>query len=482
MDNSITVFKQLPRLNNKRICPFCSQAVTQSKNCTVLLYDKEYTSTKQVSWEFPWCNNCDLFFGNDSTIRVIRGFHVCVFGVKKGSQLANVRRKMKEHNYFYRLNNGEIRPIESIPKAGAANYPSKMVVTESTQEKHVFATNYHLDLCPLCHYSLVKWSARFALNGGIASSVEGHFCRKCDSFYTPKGLWLKKHISADSRIYGAISKKYLIPEYEQFQRKLKATASSLIAIHLLNSTLGTYKSFVIVSDKHKNIPKENIIHYTHKTARKLLLAISKNEHIVLLDGFEFNIIKLSCASEAIKANISNLWLQEIRLRRGGGLFGSDDSGEMVDVFLYSQATDNFEIVHATYDKYNGKYYMDPQILRNFIKEHGKPDVPILAFESDCSNDGFANLRDESLLHAYGYNVGQKDNFSDGYRHALLSEIIDLQLMSSHSIIALLNNNISMRKGEKYKIARSKWENDIEFVSNYKANPSRFIIAKNVIKQ
>lgn len=78
-------------------------------------------------------------------------------------------------------------------------------------------------------------------------------------------------------------------------------------------------------------------------------------------------------------------------------------------------------------------------------------------------------------------MSQKDNLSDSHRRRLLSEVIDLNLMTPYDIINLLTSNINLHSGERYFYARKKWKQDIEFVSNYRVNPNRFIIAGEINK-
>lgn len=76
------------------------------------------------------------------------------------------------------------------------------------------------------------------------------------------------------------------------------------------------------------------------------------------------------------------------------------------------------------------------------------------------------LNEVSQLILYGYNV-REGNLSSDERHAILSWIIDSRLLSKAEIIKdlqfIVRYNVSKKGNEQ---AKTKWENDIQFVSRY----------------
>lgn len=150
----------------------------------------------------------------------------------------------------------------------------------------------------------------------------------------------------------------------------------------------------------------------------------------------------------------------------------------MDVLLYSPFSDCYELVKATFDKDNYEYFVDISIYKNFVHKFGNPGFFLLTGYCDYTGDNI-NLREEFILHAFGYSVSRADNPSQTERQNLLSEVIDLQFMKQKSIVSLLESLIAMRKSQsRYAEACYKWEQDIKYVISYMANPERFIISSS----
>lgn len=78
----------------------------------------------------------------------------------------------------------------------------------------------------------------------------------------------------------------------------------------------------------------------------------------------------------------------------------------------------------------------------------------------------------------GYNVGARDNLSDAERHEILGMCVDFQFMDVRQIVNLLNSLIR-RNGVQYPACIPYWQNDLEFIQNYKVNPERFVFAQRI---
>ena len=59
------------------------------------------------------------------------------------------------------------------------------------------------------------------------------------------------------------------------------------------------------------------------------------------------------------------------------------------------------------------------------------------------------------------------------------ELVDLGIASVSDIVRHLNNCIRLHSTNKDRFAREKWNEDIEFISDYKADPERFLIAQGI---
>ena len=78
------------------------------------------------------------------------------------------------------------------------------------------------------------------------------------------------------------------------------------------------------------------------------------------------------------------------------------------------------------------------------------------------------LAQESILMQYGYNVSQTEGLTAMRRQKILAVMIDNKILSKSEIISYLDFFISQRSSmPNMGIAISKWEDDREFVENYR---------------
>lgn len=84
------------------------------------------------------------------------------------------------------------------------------------------------------------------------------------------------------------------------------------------------------------------------------------------------------------------------------------------------------------------------------------------------SQGGMQLAQQSLLMQFGYSVAQQEGLSSMARQRILAVIIDNKIMSKSEVISYLDFFISQRSSRSNMgIAISKWEEDREFVENYK---------------
>ena len=154
--------------------------------------------------------------------------------------------------------------------------------------------------------------------------------------------------------------------------------------------------------------------------------------------------------------------------------------KITDVLMYSPFTDRYEMMHAAIDLITDECYVDNKIFRMFINKYGNPGVRISAEyrPSKWKQSAMYDYQEESILHAFGYNVSQSKNLSNADRRSILADVVDLEVMTVSQIATFLNFLISTHSDDKFEIARNKWERDYEYITNYKVNPERFLIANS----
>lgn len=70
---------------------------------------------------------------------------------------------------------------------------------------------------------------------------------------------------------------------------------------------------------------------------------------------------------------------------------------------------------------------------------------------------------------YGYSVSQSEDLSSTTRRKILSLLVDNDILTKSDIISYLDFFINQRKYQhKFEKAIEKWEDDREYIAEYKA--------------
>lgn len=133
-------------------------------------------------------------------------------------------------------------------------------------------------------------------------------------------------------------------------------------------------------------------------------------------------------------------------------------------------------ININYCKTCDKYFMSLSEYEHYMIMYRF--LPI-RFKMVNSNGDFCSMdrirSDTSPLKLCGYNVSQKDGFSQEYRHKMLANIISNEILSKREVMNYLDLFIHTN-GLKYDMenAVDKWENDLEFVRSYNFNNQRVV--------
>ena len=126
--------------------------------------------------------------------------------------------------------------------------------------------------------------------------------------------------------------------------------------------------------------------------------------------------------------------------------------------IYSPIRDCYEIMKSTYNKSEDYCYTDITIFRKFLNANGNPyyghlkdNIFFIGKEDHYFN--FSDWDMESMLHMWGYNVNSNDNLSAEQRHVLLSELVDLEIMTVEKIIFMLQLFISVHTRDIFAIRK-----------------------------
>lgn len=373
----------------------------------------------------------------------------------------------KENNPSRNRKQRRINRYEIVPVNG---------LNRSAFVRKVILTNYSCDECFKCNNRLVDFVNFIELGENEGVKAPGKYCTKCDTFYESRGSSLKNLLdSYTAPASYSVETEYLFPKYSERIRVLRSLRSISLVIHLKNQNSNGHRLIGIVTSRAERNLEGDVLHYSDWLARRLLFAVYQKSFTLAIAGEEFEILKTLRLDWENENYLNSLKIDTIVLRKGGGLYKglSQQEADLIDILLYSPFTGCFEVAHASHDKEHNIFYMDAKVFRSFVEKYGNPGVKIAAYQSGASD--FSTLRDESILHAYGYVVGNT-GLPTQSRQALLGEVMDLGMMSSQSILNLLELNISTHTGEKNANARACWESDKQFVMSYKVNPERFVVA------
>lgn len=236
--------------------------------------------------------------------------------------------------------------------------------------------------------------------------------------------------------------------------------------------------YLIIGNRNRTIYDHfRVIDYKCESTRQLLTEIYRNfEKEITFDGIKYRLVSRLSSQKYGKRSI----VSTVTIKKGGGYTDGiiGDDCKVVDILLYSPYTKKYEITHATYSESANINYMDISLYKDFYRKYGNPEIDIeVENNKPRSDNDFKNLREESIIHAFGYSVGSKENLSTAARQSILADVMDLELISPGALASLLESFIARFKAERFEFARLKWSMDLEFVMNYNVNPDRFYIVE-----
>ncbi len=336
--------------------------------------------------------------------------------------------------------------------------------------------------CPVCDSLLKDGYTLLPISMEKKIKIDGKRCLNCESIYIANEYAAELILRDDvySKNFSLNGKPlWNISEFNKKKKKLQSVYSSEIMICIKYNT-GETDEIIIVNNAGIADSQKNIFHYSSEAGKEFLSAAyaEKRHKHGIYHGKAYSVLRRPIYRTKKDKKLSENRISiEITIQADGGYSSSikNKNYELVDLLLYSPYTNRYEIIKATHNKEEDISFVDISRYRKFVHEYGNPGI-IPIFETNRSSSyEYGDLKDESILKGYGYNVNQKDNLPAAYRQELLSEIIDLNIMSVFQIVRFLDFLIRSRPHQR--IAREKWMEDKKFVENYKVNPERFLIAK-----
>lgn len=362
---------------------------------------------------------------------------------------------------------------------------------ETTQyAQEIVITAIPFDTCMKCHRTLIEGTT--VLPGDLPAPVRGKICPNCGRFHKYNAPELERYLAANYYLQRYRSSKASLWEYAKDEiieknresnhlHHLKQTAGATLLI-ILEDEKGKEHEIFIVTERQFENKSKNAIYCWDKAALILMTFAFREDHkgrAFTAKGRKYTIIKVYTANDYRWTPLKTP--PAVYLRKNGGYHDPQHpSFPLVIALVYSPFSHHYEGMTVTHDTENDVYYVDSKKFREFIYKHGNPGVDIGCYRRTGDYDfDWADLNDSSFLMDYGYNVSYKDNLPDSVRHDMLAEIVDLQIAPVSKIISHLDFCIATHANNKSAV--DCWQNDKEFISTYKVNPQRFLIAGQIKK-
>ena len=343
--------------------------------------------------------------------------------------------------------------------------------------------------CPKCRQPLINDNTLIPIGDNKNVKIPGRLCNICKILYVSNGREVEK-VLRDNRyskgftlngleLWDATKKEKERKTDRLRQEKLSSIYGSvvLICVKYEDQSLEEY----IITNNKKIPNRKGIFHYSSPYGLELISAAfaEKRSGKGVLQGRAFDVLEIKFANKNAEEQLGILRPDEIQIQKDGGYSSSikNKRYEIVDLLLYSPFHDRYEILKATFDRDERYCFSDIGIYRDFVHKYGNPGVKLLCNSGFRGWTRFEEFREESLLKEWGYSVSVADDLSTYERQEILKEIIDLNICEVSDIIRHLNFCCRVHSSEKYNRARILWNEDIEFVKKYKANPERFLIAQ-----
>lgn len=373
------------------------------------------------------------------------------------------------------------------------------------------------DKCLKCKSDLSPNDTMVPISNLESMLINGGYCRRCDILYIEHDEECLKKILNNEYAKGFTLNGLMVDEYskelfrkqqeierikqqeklrkerikaraqkrEQREKKRAEYVESISGIE--NAVLmivirfedGEQQQYIIVRKEESEDVYRNIVTYSSELGRELLSAAFAEERKKkgIIEDKRYRV--LDVIEKELHAKNSFI-SDDYYIRRGGGYYKQQfqtSRYETIDYLMFSLKTNRYEMIHATYDKKEKSCFFDISLYRKFVQQYGKQSDYVDFYKGMEESSGrYIDWNTESFLHQYGYNVSQNDDLPESYRHDLLAEIVDLEYMSVEKIVKYLEFFIRTKSSDSRNyFAISKWENDLDFIRNYRVNTSRFLI-------
>ena len=330
-------------------------------------------------------------------------------------------------------------------------------------------------LCPYCHSRvLIDMTVINSDDGKFFYYLHGLSCKQCRILFVRDKVLDKlykvcrKNFPKGIRNYRSVGKR----EYQSFSKPVESFTHDKNIVCIIQTNKG--ERYTILN-KNDDSLDDTFLYYKSEFARELLASAIRPEKD---KNFKYGDRTGKIKFAEFFGSDSKLFAKDICIKKGGGYTSGKTRGgdHFVDVLFYSPFTKRYESVTVTYNIFDDKYYLDITKWRKFVREFGNPSIKPV-FSSTRNYNLSDELRESSILRDYGYS----STLSTPARRSILTEMVDLDIVSVRKIIDYLKFFLDFHgaKDNMYNSCKA-WSDDWDFIENYKVNPERFLIAKSTL--
>ena len=500
------VYQQAIVLPENSACPFCNRELVTNKASVLLHIPGPPVQRKIIGSDLLFCEKCQMHFVSslkDEEFWTVYGGRVIRLPQNRMKNAQTAR-----YGMFKPVDGKKQRPSlgETLKRKGinlgvaaeairASQVKTEIKIAGSTHElvdpdrlnwKNVIPDVYlfsgSLSICPKCGVRELRPYSFPALikKQNRCVKIDGFACYHCNATFSSKARLLNElERLRDTEMGYQLRRDFYLPEDEVESRQKQFLSSDTAYCQAALYAPEDVRIYTLERVR-RNCDGQQTVHYTSDEGLAMLTALYLSETKVELDGKTFVIGSCAYAKSKDKIFLSPNDTVEVTTRKGGGYYSADEGTEQLDALVFCHNSRRLEVLPVSFDKKTGQYFVDSAILRSFYQKHG---IPLVKYSQRIRNE-LVPLRDESYLHALGYNVGEQDGLSDTHRQQILADAADAG-MPIQDIRRMLDFLINLNRNKQgLRAASEKWEADKEFISSYKINQDNFVFAGKVrgIKQ
>lgn len=354
---------------------------------------------------------------------------------------------------------------------------------------NVYPCALKFNRCPLCGSTLIEnYVYAIQISEDECVKTHGNACRKCEAFFSTQRYLLNKLEGRKTKDNIYILKhdydiSYDSVRYSEIYKKVDSVYMQITVYFREEKDLRTY---TIVCEQKDEDKKRNIICLDNPVAVSLLLAAENDERCVELNGKKFQVLKVKKKhfADSLKFKEMSKKVKEVLLLNGPlpeltsertlfvykGTISCHKHHHLEDYRARIESIDDKQIgFFVEYCRECDKFLMQYENYAGYLNRYKLfPMKTQMLDYRDYDDSYYFDRADYSPLSLSGYRVDENHGYSKEMRQKILSFIIDYKILSKQQVCNYLELFINTNgKAVNNKRALMKWQEDKEFVLNYR---------------